>query len=389
MSEMREPPILLHRKINHIPYDIVLNILGELPVKSVMRLRCVSKSMYSSITSPDFISTHLNNIINNNKNGDNAYVIHMSSLPRTNHDNALVCTVALDRTFDRISEIEIPFNFPTACIRFQLVGSCNGLLCLADNSTTTYANALYLWNPSIRKFKKLPPSCLGKLNNDTLGFAYCSDNNDYKVVRTSCSSLRMSTSEIELYTLSSDSWRRVEISSTTDVIFSRNFLSPIPLINGALHWLAYIKEENCMAETNIVAFDVNSEKFIRKLALPDGTTFAHRRRYLTSFRGKLAFIEQSFCQSIWVMRDYGVVESWNKLFVLPFINEDCWISLTDYGSLMVCYRNYLVKRLGFKSALIDTETLQEKKDTDIQHPSYVATFMESLVLLDGTNVESY
>ncbi|XP_065625689.1 F-box protein At3g07870-like [Quercus suber] len=310
MSEMREPPILRHRTINHIPYDIVLSIMEKLPVKSVMRLRCVSKSLYSSMTSPDFISTHLNNN-NNNKNGDNAYVIHMPCLARTNHDNALVCTVALDRTFDRISEIEIPFNFSTACIQFQLVGSCNGLLCLANLSisTTTFANALYLWNPSIRKFKKLPPTCLGKLNKVTLGFAYCSDNNDYKVVRTSLSSSRLSTPEVELYTLSSDSWRRVEISSTTDVMFCRNFISPIPLINGALHWVASIKEENCMAETNIMAFDVNSEKFIRKLALPDGTTFLHLRRYLTSFRGKLAFIEQSFFQySIWVMRDYGVVE---------------------------------------------------------------------------------
>ena len=245
----------------------------------------------------------------------------------------------------------------------------------------------YLWNPSIRKFKKLSPTCLGKLNQATLEFAYCSDNNDYKVVRTSRSSLRLSTFEIELYTLSLDSWRRVEISSTTDVMFCRIILSPIPLINGALHWVA----ENCMTETNIMAFDVNSEKFIRKLAVPDGSIYGPLRRYLTSLRGKLAFIEQSsVCQySIWVMRDYGVVESWNKLFVLPFENEDCWISLTDYGSLMVCYRNDLVKRLGFKFALIDTETPQEKKDSDIHHPSYVATFMESLVLLDGTNVKSY
>ena len=39
--------------------------------------------------------------------------------------------------------------------------------------------------------------------------------------------------------------------------------------------------------------------------------------------------------------------------------------------------------------LVDTETLREKKDPEIQHPSYVATFMESLVLLDGANVASY
>ena len=89
------------------------------------------------------------------------------------------------------------------------------------------------------------------------------------------------------------------------------------------------------------------------------------------------------------MRDYGVVESWNKLFVVPFERVACWICLTDYGSLMVGYENDPLERQGLTYALIDTETLEEKKDLDIQHPSYVATFMESLVLLDGSNVESY
>ena len=32
--------------------------------------------------------------------------------------------------------------------------------------------------------------------------------------------------------------------------------------------------------------------------------------------------------------------------------------------------------------MLDAETLHEKKDPDIQCPSYVATFMESLILLD-------
>nr|XP_023921393.1 F-box protein CPR1-like [Quercus suber] len=349
MSQTREPPTLRHRN-NHLPYDVVLNILGQLPVKSVMRLRCVSKCLYSSITSPDFISTYLNNINNNNNmNHDNARVIHIES-ESTRVSNRQVCMVALARTFDRISEIGVPFDFPTKCV--QIVGSCNGLLCLADYPP---GNVVYLWNPSIRRFKKLPHTCLGLLKHVTLGFAYCSENNDYKVVRTSGSSL--STSEIEI---------------------------------GALHWMASVKEENRMTETDIMAFDVNSEKF-RKLALPHGSIDGPLlQRCVPSFRGKLAFFEESgFQYSIWVMGDYGVVESWNKLFVVPFERVSCWISLTDYGSLMVWYRNDQAEGQGFEHALIDIETLQEKKDPDIQHPSYVATFMESLVLLDGTNVESY
>ena len=89
------------------------------------------------------------------------------------------------------------------------------------------------------------------------------------------------------------------------------------------------------------------------------------------------------------MTNNGVVESWNKLFVVPFKRLACWVCLTDYCSLMVGYRNDPFDRRGMKYALIDTETLQEKKDPDIQHPSFIASFMKSLVLLDGTNVESY
>ena len=89
------------------------------------------------------------------------------------------------------------------------------------------------------------------------------------------------------------------------------------------------------------------------------------------------------------MTDYGVVESWNKLFVVPFERLACWVRLTNYGSLTVGYRNDPFDRQGMQYGLIDTETLQEKKDLDIQHPSFIASFMESLVLLDGTNVESY
>ena len=56
---------------------------------------------------------------------------------------------------------------------------------------------------------------------------------------------------------------------------------------------------------------------------------------------------------------------------------------------LVCYINDQVKEPDFKFVLVDTETLHEKKHLDIQQHSYVATFMESLVLLDGANMEAY
>uniref|UniRef100_A0A7N2M8U2 F-box protein n=1 Tax=Quercus lobata TaxID=97700 RepID=A0A7N2M8U2_QUELO len=114
-----------------------------------------------------------------------------------------------------------------------------------------------------------------------------------------------------------------------------------------------------------------------------------------SFLYELAFItweqsEQPGTQySIWVMKDYGVVESWNKLRVVPFERVSHCSAFIENGSLLVCYINDQVEEPDFKFVLVDTETLHEKKDLDIQQHSYVATFMESLVLLDGANTEAY
>ncbi|XP_030967226.1 F-box protein CPR1-like [Quercus lobata] len=379
MSQMTEPPIL-----NRLPYDIVLNILTRLPVKSVIRLRCVSKSLYSSITTPYFISTHLNHT-KNNINRDNACVIH---LPYSSRPAIPACTVALDRSFDTISEIRIPFDFPHP--RAQIVGSCNGLLCLAD---LVYGNVIYLWNPSVRKFKKLPDPCLGNSKFVKMGFAYHSENNDYKVVRIL--SPPSSPQVVEVYTLSLGSWRRFEVSLGANGVYYyfRRSLLPTPFVSGALHWIAGEGEEY-PKDRMIVSFDVNSEKF-RKLALPPGHIIDAKNleTHISSFKGKLAFIRSEYpgrVFSIWVMREYGVVDSWTKLFVVPFQKITHCTAFTEYGSLLVfsyIYTNRI--KSGQKFVLVDIETLQEKNDLGIQISLSAATFMESLVLLDGANVVSY
>ena len=392
MSQTREPQILRRRK-NDLPHDIVLNVLTRLPAKSVIRFSCVCKTWDSSITSSYFISTHLNNLAhdhdNDNDNGD-GYIIHMPW--DTNSSNRVVCTVAFDRTFDRISEVEIPFDLTPG--RAQIVGSCNGLLCLADIGKLSISkDFIYLRNPSIKKFKRLPDSCLGQLDFVTLGFAYHPENNDYKVLRIS-SYPGMEphlADQIEVYTLSSDSWRKVGMSLRANVVvYFNNFPLPIPLVSGALHWMARVIEDKCKSDM-IVSFDVNSEKF-SLLGMPDGSKKIVRfQTCLASLKGKLAFLtigqsEHDYHCFMWVMREYGVLESWNKLFVVPLERVSACIGFTMYGTLLL--RCLQPNNQTDKFVLVDTKTLHEK-DTDIQNLSCVATFMESLALLDGANTVSY
>nr|XP_023884192.1 F-box protein At3g08750-like [Quercus suber] len=178
-----------------------------------------------------------------------------------------VCTVALDRTFDRISEVQIPIDISLNSVR--MVSSCNGLLCFTKHGSR---KAIFFCNPSIRKFKTLPVPCLGHLKYVSLGLAYHYENNNYKVVRISSSSWMSTVSqpEIEVYTLSLDSWRSVGIEFATNVVvYDYNFCLTILLVNGALHWLAHIKEgEEKQGIDIIMAFDVNTEKFRKLAALP-------------------------------------------------------------------------------------------------------------------------
>ena len=293
-----------------------------------------------------------------------------------------------------IFDIGIPFDFPSGCAK--IIGSYNGLLCLADiESITTSGNVIYLWNPNIRKFKRLPKPCLGQLDSVTLGFAYHSKYYDYTVVRISISH-SMPPSEIEVYTLSSDSWRRIEMLLRSNIKFyDNNYFLPIPLVSGALHWMAgFIEEEEKHCSEMIVCFYVNCEKF-RNLEMPDGSmTVPSFQICLASFKGKLAVItyresEHYYQYTIWVMREYGVNESSHKLFVLPFGRRVAiCIGFTENGSLLICGRNDQLENKKYKFVLVDTETLLEK-DSDIQHASCVGTFMQSLALLDGANMVSY
>ena len=282
-----------------------------------------------------------------------------------------------------------------------MVGSCNGLVCLAQRGKhSTASDAIYLWNPSIRKFKRLPDSCSnGQDFGFSIGFVYLSKTNDYKVVK-----LWGTPVVAEVYTLSSDSWRKVEISLRSKVVVSG--IEPSPLFfSGALHWFAYHSEGEVEFQdpTMILSFDVDNEKF-GEMALPDGDAVG-----LFVFKGNLAVFSCGYPENndglhsdahclIWVMRDYGVDESWNKLFPIRFENTCIFFcGCTEHGELL------LEKNVKEESedgeikidestvisadpviVSLDLETLHEKDLGILRYVTHiVTTFKESLVFLDG------
>ena len=308
-----------------LPEDVVEDILGQLPVKSLTRFRCVSKSCDSIITDPTFITKHLKLNLNQSEslistNTHSGYLLYTTEDKNSSPSSKQLCTVVCnnDCTLTQVSRFEIP-SFLDKC---NIVGCCNGLFCMADYGLS---HIIYLWNPRIRMFKKLlaTPST-DEDTRSVIGLAYNSQNNDFKILRLVSffwGQEAEAEAEAEIYSLSTDSWRRVVITMESLRGYEPNFGTidefdpPCIFFNGALHTVAITSRHRF-----ILSFNVNDESF-REIMLPpnhlDLDDVPVCRTELAVFKGSLAvFIYTDdhwgvFCH-IWVMEEYGVAESWIK-----------------------------------------------------------------------------
>ena len=138
-----------------------------------------------------------------------------------------------------------------------------------------------------------------------------------------------------------------------------------------------------------MSFDVNDEKF-REIMLPQDyldEDFLYSKR-LVVFKGALALIafvkgdddlydSMEVCY-IWVMREYGVVESWTKKVVQMgnFLN---FYGCTGNGGEFLISKGFDTVQLFS----IDPDNQSENNHQDHPLKVYTTNFMESLVLLKG------
>ncbi|XP_021726592.1 putative F-box protein At1g50870 [Chenopodium quinoa] len=133
---------MLDDKETHIPVDLLRDILARLPVKTLLRYRCVCKLWCTLIDSKDF---RLNT--NNRKNTD---VLVMRSVK--NRDQFIFTVRSTDTS-------KITDDLCMICESYTLLGTCNGLmLMLMSKKLSDNTVMLRLWNPSIQKSLILP-SC--------------------------------------------------------------------------------------------------------------------------------------------------------------------------------------------------------------------------------------
>ncbi|KAL6542643.1 hypothetical protein OROMI_024245 [Orobanche minor] len=253
--------LLLHCLIQ-IPFEIPMDeILPRLPVKSLSRFKCVSKSWKSLIESDRFMKIQYRNSAKN---------------PRFifDFDYYTMKECSLQLLLNSKEESDPTKN---QAISGALAGCCNGVLCCYDPRSWRFS----LWNPAIRVRIELPDNGGGYIGK--CGFGWDELTGAYKVLAV--------LSECNL------TKRMVGV-----------------FLRGNLHWVD-------MCHPQIECFDLEREEFGR-IGLPletDAKVPFHFPVLGEIGKSLSILIDWEKRLEVWVMKEYGVKDSCCFRGLLPFM----------------------------------------------------------------------
>ncbi|KAK2411907.1 F-box/kelch-repeat protein [Trifolium repens] len=289
----------------YFPHELIIQILLRLPVKSLVRFKCVCKLWLTLISDTHFANSHF----------------QITAATHTHRIMFISNSYDIDRFIDfeasldqDTASVSLNLNFMSSESYFyniEIKGSCRGIIFLYCCSN------IYLWNPSTGAHKQIPLSPIeSKLDAYCCylyGFGYDQSRDDYLLVLMSYdTSLANISSHLEFFSLRDNVWKEIE---GTNLPYMNASDDPRTgsLFNGAIHWLAFRED---LSVNLIVAFDLMERKLL-EMSLPDD--FDHEPTFcdLWVFGDFLSLWAMGDdIVEIWVMKEYRVHSSWTKTLVL-------------------------------------------------------------------------
>ncbi|XP_058732762.1 F-box/kelch-repeat protein At3g06240-like [Vicia villosa] len=295
-----------------LPHELIIEILLRLPVKSLIRFKCVCKLWFSLISrDPNFAKSHFQLTASK----PNRRILY---IPDSSHESR---SIDIEASLDNVNasvSLNLDCIFPESFTdNFEVKGSCRGFILLCD-----YLN-MYVWNPSTGVHKQITPSPFGS-NVDAdyyfYGFGYDDSTDDYLVVSMSHHDYDDPPLHLEYFSLKANTWKEVE-GPHFPYTFDDEPKSG-SLYKGAIHWLAYHNDLLCHV---IVAFDLKERK-LSYMHLPRGFDNHVYWGGLWVYEEFLSVYTKNISNDtveIWVMKEYKVNSSWIMTLVLPVDLVDC------------------------------------------------------------------
>ncbi|XP_058739590.1 F-box/kelch-repeat protein At3g06240-like [Vicia villosa] len=322
-SNPSPPPIL--------PNELITDILSRFTVKYLMQMKCVSKSWNTLISDPIFIKIHLNRSELNPQfslisphNGDHSFVPFPVSLLWEN------------------GSINIPHD-PSYQLNNkncnEIVGSCNGLVCLVGyslNEITRYKKTwLRFWNPATRAISDKLGSFFYydryRFESCEFTFGYDNSTETYKVMALrSVLDRTLSKTDVKVFSLGDNVWRTIQGFSAIplQLYFSREYAGVH--LGCTINWMAVQKvfgRDDTVEQFVIISFHLSKETFTQLMPPEKFDNVSGISPNICVLMDSLFFSYDKKTEFfIWQMTKFGDEKSWSQF--LKFSYHDVEI---DYG----------------------------------------------------------
>ncbi|KAJ9552398.1 hypothetical protein OSB04_016443 [Centaurea solstitialis] len=303
----RKTLILLFQNMEDLPTELTIDILLRLPVKTIIHCQCVCKKWRNLVSDSFFVNLHLSTglVVHRCKHYEDPGIlewVEIADRHRLHHDPF--------RTLD-LNLVPILENS-----KVNRMVSVNGLICLWRISPILKFDDVYICNPVTREMIILPRQQQkykqsGFLSPAFYGIGVSSLTGEYKVVKLSHPGVSLETVETDVYTLGTRQWRNLgqvpyPIRATSG-----------PFLNDHFHWI--ITDHRDDDTERICSFDLNKETF---QIFPSHSSREENDCYiqcLAVLKGCLCICYEYESQlTIWVMKEYGIRNSWHKEVVITY-----------------------------------------------------------------------
>ncbi|XP_068497528.1 uncharacterized protein [Phaseolus vulgaris] len=352
----RDDKFVAQKLMNHLPNDLVLSVMSNLPFKSLKRFGCLQRSWTLLFENSDFMNLFRNNFIRNQHSYyDDTSLLLLINLPYQNTRKSNLFSVSGER-FQNMEKLECPEVEDVYPCGFRILGSCsvNGTLCLY----IPFGRFVYLWNPDTNQLNVIPPSPVQSFPDSVNlliifhGFGYDCVKDDYKVIRRVCFFYNdlaemdyfddgpLCIEDIwEMYSLKYNSWKKVEVDFRVPLLSQE--VGESFFFEGMCHWLGC----GDGPDAHLVSFDLSNEVFITTFAPLDIPTEIYDnfdmnlvKRHLLLLNGSIALMSNYACTStfyISILVELGRKETWTKLFVFGPIPDIAFsIGARNLGNIL-------------------------------------------------------
>ncbi|XP_062100568.1 F-box protein At3g07870-like [Humulus lupulus] len=333
--------------------DLILKIISKVPlIRDLIRWRIVNKEWNKELREPSFVEEHLKN-----------------------------------------QEVTDKFLRGSCMIS----GSYHGILCV-NATLSDDLKLVCLWNPSLNKLRELPQPPLELQFH--MGFGSCKNN--YKVVRLSKSTTRLTNNHISMCTgvfrFNENRWI-VSLDQFTIVVPPETILDrfgsfhcdqrPVFCKNN-LNWILNLPTSGHPRATHhrglpntIITFDIEEEElnFMRspRPLLPHAT--------LAVIENQLSILTHSNDSKsieLWIMSSYGVEESWNlKHNIVHHVSAMKRVFWFSESEAVVSVKESVKQRRKSHDDLVDKDDEDEQVLSLKCDEEYVEEVLSVMNLLDG------